>query len=371
MPCARARRFGLVARLDATSGLPSVLAVLPKAAEHELPLLPREGAEEIAAGTTGGALDAHARTRWARLGGGSPLATVEAVTHAIARGDITWSGDVASPRSRAAGRGKIEPAATWIRQRVNAESTPARALLSLLAVIGGEAKVGFLSRVLERAGLRMDVIGTVAQLERSRWLVSQEPSGGGERSVAFPSRTHHKALVNTFEDEARKKLHLAIARVIEEEEGAFGRVEGAWHAAQAGEGARAAAALLDAARATAEARLEASCTQLIAFARRADPSCEEAALELLANALERAPSLAPSPLTMAPPTTPAAMSPSTVHASGPARLPSTLPRTGAARIATVPSSRHTASVAPPTPPSPAVAGRRRRPTSRTRWSSAR
>ena len=346
--CVRAVRqstsIGLVARLDATSALPSVLALLPKAAEHELPLMPREGAEDVAASVTGGALDAVARRRWARLGGGSPLATVEAVTLAIARGDITWSGAVASARSRAAGRGKIEPAAAWIRERASVESMPARTLLSLLAVIGGEAKVGFLSRVLERAGLRVDVPGTVAQLVRSRWLVVQEPSGGGEKSVAFPSRTHQKALADTFVDGARKKLHLAIARVIEEEEGAFGRVEGAWHAAQAGEGARAAAALLDAARATAEARLEASCTQLIAFARRADPSCEEAALELLANALERAPSLAPPPLTMVPSTTPEAISASTVHASIPALPPRTLGTRMPADAA--PSSRRTASVAP-------------------------
>ncbi|MBN9163753.1 MAG: hypothetical protein J0I07_22490 [Myxococcales bacterium] len=351
--CVRAVRqstsIGLVARLDATSALPSVLALLPKAAEHELPLLPREGAEDVAASVTGGALDAVARRRWARLGGGSPLATVEAVTLAIARGDIMWSGAIASARSRAAGRGKVEPAAAWIRERASVESMPARTLLSLLAVIGGEAKVGFLSRVLERAGLRVDVTGTVAQLVRSRWLVVREPpSGGGERSVAFPSRTHQKALADTFVDGARKKLHIAIARVIEEEEGAFGRVEGAWHAAQAGEGARAAAALLDAARATAEARLEASCTQLIAFARRADPSCEEAALELLANALERAPSLAPPPLTMAPSTTPEALSVSTAHASITA-LP---PRTGGTRmpVLAAPPSRRTASVAPPQPP---------------------
>ncbi|MBX3206146.1 MAG: hypothetical protein KF764_13835 [Labilithrix sp.] len=369
--CVRAVRqsasLGLVARLDATSGLPSVLATLPKAAEHELSHVSREGAEDIAVGATGGALDALARGRWARLGGGSPLAIVEAVTLGIASGDIAWSGDRAAPRSRAAGRGATKPAAKWIRQRANAESAPARALLSLVAVVGGEAKVGFLSRVLEAAGLRMDVIGTITQLERARWLVPDEPESGGERSVAFPSRTHHKALFNTLEDDARKKLHLAIARVIEEEQGAFGRVEGAWHAAQAGEGRRASAALLEGARATAEARLEASCTQLIAFARRADPSCEEAALELLGNALERAPSYAP-PGSFPPATTPSlptstahasipsprSLPTSTAHASIPASRPSVPPRNGPARIAaiaSVPPVRHKASVAPPGAPS--------------------
>ncbi|MBX3212285.1 MAG: hypothetical protein KF850_09655 [Labilithrix sp.] len=377
--CVRAVRqsasLGVVARLDGASSIPSVLAALPKAAEHELSPVSREGAEDIAVGVTGGALDALARGRWARLGGGNPLAVVEAVTLGIATGDIAWSGERASPRSRAAGRGEVKTAAKWIRQRANAERAPARALLSLLAVVGGEAKVGFLSRVLEAAGLRMDVVGTITQLERARWLIAEEPESGGERSVAFPARTHHKALFNTLEDDARKKLHLAISRVIEQEEGAFGRVEGAWHAAQAGEGSRASAALLEGARAASEARFEASCTQLIAFARRADPSCEEAALELLADALERAPSVAP--VSLPPATTPSAppsaraaprsVPPSTAHASIPASRPSVPPRTGPARIAaiaSVPPARHKASVAPPVagprPSSaPSVAGSRR------------
>ncbi len=342
--------FGMVVRLDATSGLPSVLATLSKSAEHEIPPLSPEGAEDVALGCTGGALDALARRRWARLGGGSPLAIVEAVTLGIATGDITWSDGRASPRSRAAGRGKVTAAAEWIRQRANAESTPARAVLSLLAVVGGEARIGFLSRVLDRAGVRIDVLGTIAQLERSRWIVAQEPlsagdvSPGGERSVAFPSRTHHKALFHTLEDDVRKKLHLAIAREIEEEEGVFGRVEGAWHAAQAGEAAHASAALLEGARVAADARFEASCTQLIAFARRADPSCEEAALELLANALERAPSRQPPSMSM-PPATSASVAPpaatwpppwalplATAHASIPPPRPSVAPATSPSRV---------------------------------------
>ncbi len=302
--------FGMIARLDATSSVPSVLTTLPTAAEHELPPLSREGAEDIAVGCTGGALDALARGRWARLGGESPLAVVQAVTLGIASGDIAWSAGRASPRSRAAGRGKAMPASKWIRQRANAEQTPARAVLSLLAVVGGEAKISFLSRVLERAGIRIDLIGTITQLERSRWLVAQEPiagsdlSPGGERTIAFPSRTHHKSLFNTLDDEARRRLHGAIATVIEEEEGVFGRVEGAWHAAQAGEGPRAAVAFLEAASIAAQAGLAASCTQLVAFARRADPSCEEAARSVLTSALERSPSQHPPAVSLPPPIVP-------------------------------------------------------------------
>src|SRR4029077_4208018 len=102
-------------------------------------------------------------------------------------------------------------------------------------------------------------------------------------------------------DDERREVHHAIANVIEAEEGVFGRVEAAWHAAQTNDGTRASRILLEASRATADCHLEASTTQLIAFARRADPTCEEAALELLANALERAPSVPPPKSRSAPP----------------------------------------------------------------------
>lgn len=203
----RAPTFGVIARLDATKGLPSVLAGLPKVAEHELPLLSREGAEDVAVECTGGALDALARGRWARLGGGNPLAIVEATTLGIASGDLTWTPEhKATPRSRAAGRGKVKPAAKWIRKRANAEKTPVRAMLSLLAVVGGEAKIDFLARVLNHASLRIDAAQAAQYMTKSRWVVAEDGW------ISFPSRTHRDALFTTLEGEGKKKLHLAIAR---------------------------------------------------------------------------------------------------------------------------------------------------------------
>lgn len=351
--CVRAVRkgsgIGLIARLDATSSLPSVLAALPKVSEHELVALSREGSEDIAVGCVGGALDALARGRWARLGGGNPLAIVEAITEGIASGALTWTGHLATPRSRAAGRGEIRPAAKWIRQRANAEKTSVRAVLSLLAVVGGEAKVSLLTRVLEKASLRIDAAQTVAYLEKARWVVRLH-----DGYVAFPSRTHRDALFTTLEGDAKRKLHLAVARTLEESEGVFGRVEAAWHAAQAGEGTKASAALLEGARATADAHLDASTTQLIAFARRADPSCEEAALEVLADALERSSTRRSAPVSSHPATTPSArpFAPSVAGA-----VPnSQAPRADADR-ASVPSAWHAdaaSAAAAPEPPSAAL-----------------
>lgn len=390
--CVRAVRtvptFGIIARLDATSGLPSVLGALPRAGEHEIPALSREGAEDVAVGASGGALDALARGRWARLGGGRPLAIVEALTLGIASGDLTFLNERATPRSRAAGRGKVLSASKWIRRRANAESTAARALLSVIAVLGGDARATMLLKVLERAGLRIDLGATLQHLEAARFLVIREtriPNERGEaRSetwVSFPARTHHKALFNTLEGDARKKLHLAIARVIEEEQGRFGQVEAAWHAAQGGETTRSARMLLEGARATWECRFEASTTQLVAFARRVDPSCEAEALEILSAEVERS-SVAPPPVrtSVPPPPPPRHLRPSapplfsaplppvptvaspTEHASVPVpRHPSMRPAIPSARIAAIgstPPSPHArtsaprASSIPPAAPAP-------------------
>jgi hypothetical protein len=292
----KAAAFGLVARLDATSGVPSVLAALSKTSEIEIAPLSRDAAEALAGGCTSEALDQTARRRWARLAAHVPLGVVESVAYGIVTGELRWQGDKASPRSRASGRGKVRGASEWILLRARDESLACRTVLCLVAMLGGEAKVTRLGTILERAGERLDVEAVLEELIRGRWLVDTQ-----EDWVALPSRTHREALAGVLEADARRLLHRASAEVIQKEEGVFGRVEAAWHAAQAGDGPAAARILLAAARGTAAARLEASTTQLIAFARRADPSCEEAAMELLANALERAPSVPPPKSKTSPP----------------------------------------------------------------------
>ena len=293
---AKGAAFGLVARLDATSGIPSVLAALSKTSEIEIAPLSRDAAETLAGGCTSEALDEMARRRWARLSAHVPLGVVESVAYGIVTGELRWHGEKASPRSRASGRGKVRGASEWILLRARDENPQCRMVLCLIALLGGEAKVTRLHTILERAGERLDIEAILEELMRGRWLVDTQ-----EDWVGLPSRTHREALSGLLDAEPRRLLHRASAEVVQKEEGVFGRVEAAWHAAQAGDGPAAARILLAAARGTAAARLEASTTQLIAFARRADPSCEEAAMELLANALERAPSIPPPRSKSAPP----------------------------------------------------------------------
>lgn len=276
--------FAIVVRLDASSGLPSVLASLPKSAELELPPLSKETSELLAAACTNDALDDVARRRWARLGGSSPLGIVEAITRAIATGEIVFEprSGRGGPRSRVAGRGKVRSAAEWIALRAHTEPAANKTFLCLLALLGGEAALPRVARIFEAADETIDVDVVASSLVVGRWILDTE-----EDWIGLPSRTHREALVGLETESTKELLHRSIADVVEAEEGVFGRVAAGWHAGQARDVTRASRIFLAAARATADAGFEASTTQLIAFARRIDPACEEAALELLADALER------------------------------------------------------------------------------------
>jgi hypothetical protein len=300
--CVRAVRaedasFALAVHLDATGSLPSPLATLPVCSEREIRPLSASAAEALVGGCLNEAIDASARKRWARLGANVPLGIVEAVSWGIVSGELLFQGERFRSRSVSAGRGKVRGPADWILLRAEEESAPSRLVLGLVALLGGEAEVSRLARVLDAAEAKVSVGAAVEELARGRWLEDTQ-----EGWVSVPSRTHRETLPRLLDDETRRRLHAAAADVIAMEEGAFGRAEAAWHAAQAGDVTRASRILLAAASATADAVLEASTTQLIAFARRADPACEAIALELLAEALSRIRSAFPGP--PAPPAAP-------------------------------------------------------------------
>jgi hypothetical protein len=291
-------RFALVARLDATSGLPSRLASVDAAADVELGTMSHELSEELCAACTNELMVPAARRRWSKLGGGVPLGIIEAVAFGTTTGELRWTADDARPRDRAAGRGKARGAADWILLRAQMESKDDRALLCLVALLGGEAKIARLGRILDGAGLELDVDQSVARLMGGRWLVDTQ-----EDWIGLPSRTHVQALRDLFEADLRSRLHAAAAEVIETEEGALGRAEAAQQALLGGAPEKAAKIALGAAKVAAAAELEASVTRLIGFARRADPSCDEQARAQLATAMSRSPSVPPTTSRSAPPAT--------------------------------------------------------------------
>lgn len=277
--------FGVIARLDATGGMPSVVASLPKSREVEIDPLSRPSAEALAGAFMAGQLDETSRQRFGKLGGSAPLGIVEALSWGIVRGDITWNSEVATCRTPASGRGKARAAAEWIVGRADQESDEHKNLLCLLALLGGQAKATRLSRILEEAKMPILVNEAVAELTLARWVVKNDDGW-----VELPSRSHRDALATLLEEPEKKALHHAAAEVLEKEEGTFGRVQAAWHAQESGDGQRAARIALAAARAPELAGFEGSTTQLIAFARKSDPTCEQAAMEVLADAVKRAPS---------------------------------------------------------------------------------
>ncbi len=291
-------RFALVARLDASSGLPSRLASVEAAPDVELGTMSHELSEELCAACTNELMVPVARRRWSKLGGGVPLGIIEAVAFGTTTGELRWMADDARPRDRAAGRGKTRGAGDWILMRAQMESKDERALLCLVALLGGEAKIARLGRILTGAGLAFDVDQAVARLMGGRWLVDTQ-----EDWIGLPSRTHVHALRDLFEADLRGRLHAAAAEIIEAEEGALGRAEAAQHALLGGAPDKAAKIALAAAKVASAAELEASVTRLIGFARRADPSCEDEARAQLATAMARTPSVPPTTARSAPPMT--------------------------------------------------------------------
>ena len=269
-----------------------------KSSEIEIAPLSRDAAESLAGGCTNDALDDMARRRWARLAANIPLGVVESdrVRHRDRRAALARRQGLAAlarvGSRQGARRCRVDPPA-----RARREPGMSRGALCLIAMLGGEAKVTRLANVLERAGDDIDLEEVLEELIRGRWLVDTQedwvalPVAHASRGARAAARRRGATTASSCVGRGRSRRRRASS--------AASRRHGTRR--RSGDGPAAARILLAAARGTAEARLEASTTQLIAFARRADPSCEEAAIELLANALERAPSVPPPQSTIAPP----------------------------------------------------------------------
>lgn len=271
--CARAllsaeRSFPFVIRLDATGATPAACIDLAPGPEADLAPLPREDAETfLAACLDSPAADAVKR-RFARLGGNTPLGVIEALSHGIATGDIVWGADGAHPRRRSSGKGKVRPARQWISLRAMEVSPPARITLGLLSILGGDAAIARIERVLSRGDLGVSSPrACIEELSRARFVVRPK-----EGYVALPSRTHREALSDLIDEQQKRGLHRIISDILENEEGRLARAEAAHHAARAGDGVRAAKLALSAARAASELGLDFAAARLLAFARTQDPT---------------------------------------------------------------------------------------------------
>jgi hypothetical protein len=296
--CAKAaasaeRQFPFVIRLDATGTTPRACSALAPGPEAELLPLPSGDAASLCEACLEGAVDPAVTKRWSRLGGNTPLGVMEALCHGIAAGEIVWGdGERAVPRRRTSGKGKIRPASQWIALRAMDVSLTSRTTLAVVAILGGEAPVSRIERILARAdaGIASPRMA-IDELVRARFL-----SEVREGYVSLPSRTHRDALGDVIEEAQRKTLHRVISDLLEAEEGRLARAEAAHHAARAGDGARAAKLAMAAARAAGDLGLEASAVRLLGFAREQDPSVQTETRARVASSIPpRAPSAPPAP----------------------------------------------------------------------------
>lgn len=224
----------VVLRVAAAADIPAPF-IARRAPEVTLavePLSP-EAAIALAGAFTGGALTDDARKRWAKLGDGTPLGLHEALAHGLQSAELAWIGDRAAPRRKSSGRGKARPTSHFVTLRAHECSPAARTVLAAVALLGGEARVEQLGRIIEAAGQSLGVEACVAELLRSRWLVAPEPGW-----VALPSRTHVTALGQLLEAPLAAALHRAAAEVIEGTESGFAKLDAVAHAVAAGDLAR-------------------------------------------------------------------------------------------------------------------------------------
>ena len=274
--CTRAMflgRFSLIARIDAGSQIPAVLGGLAIGPEVELGPLSREHAEQLAAASTGGALDREGQRRWARLGGNAPLGILASLRASLAQGELAWVGKYAYPRRRASGTGQVTHPSFWIARSAALASMPAQCVLAVITLAGGEAAVHAVERALEAAGAPVVARTEIDAMLASGWLVETAPGW-----IALPTRTHRDAVLGELMDEeTRHATHQALAASLGESARGLGMAEVAFHAARGGDGKAAARAALQAARQANLVGLAASATQLIALAKREDPTCEEEA----------------------------------------------------------------------------------------------
>ena len=298
-----------VVRLGPGDPLPPVLA---DAAAVPLAPLPLAEAEELVHRFFGGAITPAAARRWARRGNGSPLAVREAICDGLESGALRWTDAIAAPRSRAAPAAAAAakprvtdedaeptarrlpssalaaeaavasaptvarstaphslspspspppPARRWIDRRIAHLAEGPRAVLTALALLGGEASdalTGALATAV--AGRIAHVAAAERALVTGGWASRPHPAW-----LSLSSRTLRDALLAAIPDESRVAWHAAAARVLRQQAGALGLADAAFHAARAEDRRAAADLAARAARTAAAAKLEAAEAELLAF----------------------------------------------------------------------------------------------------------
>jgi hypothetical protein len=263
-----------IVRLNASEPLPVPLGGTTVAATVALgPLAQAEG-EELARRFFGGCITDSAARRWARRGAGSPLAIREGLCEGLETGALRWLDRSAEPRRRGSGRGLAGAAGggaarRFIDARVAGLGAGERAVLTALALLGGDASDVMIEAVLAAApaspGARVDAVERA--LTGAAWVIRPEPGW-----LRLSSRTLRDALLAAIGEDAITPWHAAARATLQQHGGALGLADAAWHALRAGDRRAAAELAVAAARTAGRALLEPAEAELLAFAAEHQPA---------------------------------------------------------------------------------------------------
>lgn len=265
-----AKGFALIIRTGEETQLPSALASLPTMFEVTLGLLPFSAAVSLARAFCGDAITDEAAQRWATRGAGLPLGIREALSEGLSSGELRWTGEKAVPRSRTSGRGRSASPLAWITRRMRHLSSGARACLTALTLLGGDAPIPMVDAIaclVEGPGARYTAVE--ASLVSGGWVYSSEQDW-----IAISSRSIMQAFETSLDAGTRVMWHRMIWRTLEHHVTTLGLAELAYHAACAEEEHVAAALAASAAFGASNCGLSLSAMELAAEARKHDPVIE-------------------------------------------------------------------------------------------------
>jgi len=256
------RPFRAVARLDAESPLPAVLALLAPGPEITAgPLMPGD-MERIASSWLGCPIDDDGVRSLIASADGSPLALRERLADALARGDIKRAAGTAKTAAGDAPRYEEPALRSAMRARFDLLSPGGKAVLRAVAMLGGDAPNDAVTSLVESAAdVPVDLADEVRSLVASGWLEETQPGWLG-----LPSRSQTRVVLADLHEARRASWHRAASLSLEMHGTGLTCAEAAWHAAMAGDDRRALRLAGEAARIAREAQLEAAAQALTVLA---------------------------------------------------------------------------------------------------------
>lgn len=275
-----ANDLAVVVRLGPGETLPSALAALPTVGEVPLGELRDAEALTLASACLEGGLEETTLGSMRKQVPRAPLAIVATIAAAVVAGDLRPGRDGRFETRRARQRPlATRDVASAARRLVTCLGAEDRRVLALLAVLGGTAPYDMVLRALgpQFGGPTLDA--ALGRLSRGVWLAPRE-----DGALGIASRSLAVAIADALSDDERADLHrLAAAALRGLDGGPIPALEAAGHEA-AYDRPRAAASMLEAARAAERAGLAAGAVHLATRAVALDPSLDDQASMVLLRA---------------------------------------------------------------------------------------